>query len=126
MALDSLEIVLRAHFVDGGEVQSADFSGLLSKLDLALAVVADRGAWYSGKVLLASLQLADFKESTDPHDSLAGAIQASLVGVGDWLRQQSEAAFESMKRRGLTVVLLIDAEIDQDQLDLVLPSTLLS
>ena len=124
MALQNIEISLRAHRKDGQNVSAAEFIEPLRGIEAAIEAVSDRGRWQSGLVVLARLGLSEFSTEEEPSEAFYSRLTADLERAASWLQQQSVDVFDAFKKAGLTVDLFLDLWIDADQMDLSIPSLL--
>jgi hypothetical protein len=127
MGVLSLKVSLRAWHPDGRQVQSVDFIGRLSigENDPVVEACESNGQWQAARVCLLAMYLSDFKQDDEPTEVFAHAVSARLQAVADWLARQPIDAFEQASHSGMRLDLFFNPWIDDDQLDLDLPSVLL-
>ncbi len=126
MAVQGISVSLRGHYGDGRNVTAAQFLDplQLARSEKIVEAVADRGKWKSALVVLSRRRVADYKDVAEPHEALAAAMQSDFEQAARWL-EGHHAGIETMRREGLTVDLFLDLWIDEDQLELSYPSSLL-
>src|SRR5262245_27492510 len=126
MAVQGISVSLRGHYPDGRNVSSTEFLAplQLSQSEKIVEAVADRGKWKSALVVLSRRRVADYKDMAEPHEALAAAIQSDFEHAARWLEAHG-AGIEGVRRDGLEVDLFLDLWIDDDQLELSYPSSLL-
>ncbi len=126
MAVQGISVSLRGHYADGRNVTAAEFLTplQLSPSEKIVEAVADRGKWKSALVVLSRRRIADYKDVPEPHEALAAAIRSDFEQAAGWL-DAHHAGIGMMRREGLEVDLFLDLWIDEDQLELSCPSSLL-
>ena len=107
------------------EVSEASDPAKMGDAESSVAVLAGRGRWASALIVFADLKAADYSGSAEPWEDFSAAVLAKLDGVAIWLDRQPPASFQQMRRGGLTVDLFLALWIDDNQVDLSLPASLL-
>jgi len=118
---------------DGRGVTSAEF---LEPLNIqpgeAEATHADGGVWASGVIYLAIIRLSAFAHIDTSADAGAQseAFFASIVeafrGSARFLDRRPPSVTAALRAAGLSLCLFVDVRMDQDQMELELPSELLA
>jgi hypothetical protein len=127
VSLQSITISLRAYYDDGRNVASERFISPLDIVDSEVVeVLSDRGMWASALVVLVRMRLSDYSASAEPYEVFSAALSGKLEDIAVWLDRQSPDAFRQMRSEDLVTDLFLDAWIDDDQIDLALPASLLA
>jgi hypothetical protein len=133
MAVGSILIALQASRGDGRGVTSAEF---LDPLNIqpgeAEATRADGGAWASGVIYLAIIRYSAFAHIDTSADAgaqseafFAGIVEA-FRGAARFLDERPPSVTAAICAAGLSLRLLVDVRMDQDQMELELPAELLA
>ena len=133
MSVGSVLIGLQASRKDGRGVTSKEF---LSPLKIRSGEVeetrADGGEWASGMVYFAVIRQNDFEQvdkSSDagaPTEAFFAAIKETFETTSRFLDERSPAVTTVMRAAGLSLRLFIEVRMDQDQMELELPPSLLA
>ncbi len=126
MAVESFELSLRGYYKDGHAVTRDVFAEPLNarRSEGIVDVVCDRGSWQSGLIVLSQRRVSDYEQESEPHEAFAAEIRVDLERIARWLVEREEGV-SRIKEAGLTVDVFMDVWIDQDQLELSLPPSLL-
>ncbi len=73
----------------------------------------------------ATLDLAAFESSEEPTEAFDEAVWRELERAARWIVPRA-GTLCALARGGMTLELLIDFAMDQDQMELILPASLLS
>lgn len=78
--------------------------------------------WPSQNVSIhfATVRLSDFRGTTEGHEEFMAAFDRELLRIAAWLDGRPPGAFEECRRASLEIHLQIDAEIDEDDFELIL------
>lgn len=106
---------------DGKNVGKSEFVDLLDVE--GFATTSDRGAWASSTVELLTLRCSDFS-GDEPYEAFSSALSSGLETTAQWLSRNSRAL--ARRPTELKVMVLLEATIDQDQIDLEIPPVLMS
>lgn len=133
MAVGSVLIGLQASRKDGQGVSTVEF---LTPLDIrpgeVEATLADGGSWAAGMVYLAVVRYSGFVhvDTTADAGAQAEAFHAGVVeglrAAGRFLDRRTPDVTATLRAAGLSLRLLIDVRMDQDQMELEFPSELLA
>ena len=105
-----------------GNIAGGD--GSRTHLDVeSYSATSERGAWASSTVELIAIPLSRFADDAEPTEAYAAAIGTGFTTASAWI-DKNRSGLRAVAR-GLALVLLIEACIDQDQLDLRLPHQLM-
>jgi hypothetical protein len=133
MAVGSVLIALQASRKDGRGVTSAEF---LQPLNIQPGEVettrADGGGWASGSVYFAVVRFSDFAHVDTTADAgarseafFAGVVEA-FRAAGRFLDRRPPHVTAGMRATGLSLRLFVEARMNQDQMELELPTELLA
>ena len=92
--------------------------------DPVVEACESNGQWQAARIRLLAMDLSDFKQHDEPTEVFAHAVSARLRAVAGWLARQPNDAFEQASHSGMRLDLFFNPWIDDDQLDLDLPSVL--
>ena len=132
MAVGSVLIALQASSKTGQGVTTAEFlTPLAIQPHEAEGTRADGGAWASGLVYFKVVRNSDFDHVDKSDDAGAQSeaffqgVDAAFRAVGQFFDQRSPDVTTAMREAGLSLQLFIEIRMDQDQMELELPSELL-
>jgi hypothetical protein len=127
MSMYSFLVALLASHPHGHNLGLDDFVGplMLEPNEPLDAIVHDAGSWASSRVEFPIVRLADFKSAPEPHEEMMNRLGAVLEGVATFLDRRSPEVFERFRNQGLAVSLFIDVWMDQDQMEFLLPPSVL-
>jgi hypothetical protein len=108
--------VLRDHFVDPLRLVVGDGG--------VLAIEAGAGEWRSAKAVFFNREANAYADREEPSAAFEEDITAAFAAVAEWTDSRS-AALRDLRATGLKVVLLIDLFMNDDQMEIVLPSAML-
>ena len=107
---------------DGENIAATDF---VNRLDVGdLVVTGGRGRWSSSTIDLFAVSAATFMAAAEPSAAFEAELEARLSSAARWIAARA-ATLEALANE-LTIFLLLDVNMDQDQLDLTLPVDLLA
>ena len=115
---------LRGYYDDGKNVTSEAFVAPLRISDERMEALADRGAWKSALITLSRRTIKDYEDCDEPHDAFAADVTSDLQRAAQWL-QERRIEIETLKGRGMRLDVFVDLWIDQEQMELSLPPSLL-
>ncbi len=133
MSVGSVLIGLQASREDGGGVTTAEF---LAPLNIqhgeVEATSADGGSWASGMVFFAVVRLSAFDKKDTAADAGArsetfftGVVEA-FRATGRFLDRRPPEITARMRVAGLSLRLFVEVRMDQNQMELELPSELMA
>jgi hypothetical protein len=133
MSVGSVLIGLQASRGDGRGVTAAEFIAPLAiRPGEVEATRADGAAWASGMVYLAVVRYSDF-DHVDKTADAGAQSEAFIAGVGEAFRSAGRfldlrppRVTASLRTAGLSVRLLVEVRMDQDQMELEFPPELLA
>lgn len=132
MSVGSVLIGLQASRADGRGVSSAEFIAPLTiQSGEVESTRADGGAWASGVVYFAVVRCSDFEHLDKTADAGAQcvafevAILKAFMAFGHFLDQRSTEVIAAMRAAGMSVRVIVDVRMDQDQMELDFPPELL-
>lgn len=99
---------------------------VLSAEDAIEGVYSNGGRGATSRVAFRLVHLYDFEDAEEPTEDFAAAVQERILQVAEFLDRQSPSVFDQFRERGLKVYLYMEVRMDQDQMQLTLPSRLLS
>ena len=117
-------ISLRGYYDDGKNVTSEAFVAPLRVSDQGMGALADRGAWKSALITLSSRLIKDYESYDEPHDAFAADLASDLQRAADWLEER-RTEIDKLKSRGMHLDVFADLWIDQEQMELSLPHSLM-
>lgn len=126
MAIGKLAVSVRAYNPCGRPVEDDDF---VTPLGAAveppiLSIASGRPAYHSALITFSDRSVTEFQDQTDRHAALELAIRADLIQLAMWLAPRA-TKIRALTIDGLVVDVVFDIWIDQDQLDLDIPTELL-
>lgn len=126
MAVQEISVSLRGYYADGRNVTASAFLTplALSQSDKVAEVLCDRGQWQSALVVLSRRRVADYEHEPEPHESLAAAIRSDFEFAAQWLEAHGPG-IQKIRNDGLETDLFLDLWIDEAQLELSYPPSLL-
>ncbi len=133
MSVGSVLIGLQASRRDGKGVTTLEFLAPLTiQAGEVEAACADGGPWASGMVYFAVIRFSDFAHVDTTGDAgaqteafFAGVVEA-FRAVGRFLDQRPPEITAWMRAAGLSLRLFVEVRMNQDQMELDLPSDLLA
>jgi hypothetical protein len=133
MSVGSVLIGLRASRRDGRGVTTDEFlSPLHIRPGEVEATRADGGAWASGMVYLAVVRYSAFAHVDTSADAGAqteafeAAVGEAFQAAGRFLERRRPEITADMREAGLSLSLLVEVRMDQDQMELEFPPELLA
>jgi hypothetical protein len=128
MAIQGVNVSLRAYHREWGKVGSGDFirSLQITDSDLIVEAQSDVGSSKMAVVALVETQISDYSASPEPYEAFAEAIKSKLGHVATWLDKRPLEGFDRARQEGLTVDLLVELWINDDQMELSFPSSFLA
>ena len=125
MATEWIRVCLRG-WRPNGTVPFAEFFTPLNlpDTDPFEKLGAEEGYRSTSLIILARLKLSDFYSADDPWAAMAEELRQRFDETANWLRNRPKAAFDKYEEDGIKVDLLIQAWIDDNQVDLSLPARL--
>ncbi|MBI4748209.1 MAG: hypothetical protein HY774_06945 [Acidobacteria bacterium] len=87
--------------------------------------VSDKGKWASSFVTFLEFDRSNFKNCEYPDEEIATTLEKTFFYISQWLGKRSPNIFAKFRGSGFKITLLVSFWIDQDQLDLDVPSSLL-
>jgi hypothetical protein len=132
MAVGSVLIALQASRKTGQGVTTSEFLAPLAiQPNEVEATRADGGGWASGMVYFKVVRDSDFENVDKSADAGAQSeaffegVGAAFRAVGQFFDQRSPDVTTAMRESGLSLRLFVEIRMDQDQMELELPSELL-
>ena len=122
--LRHIEVSLRCWHPQGQSIKGKEFIDRLSVESGYRLVVGSGERWQAARVVLVDLSAASFAEQEEPSEAYCRVLQESLQKAGGWLDGIPKSAMEEIRKDGFAIDLFLDALIDQDQLDLLIPAQL--
>lgn len=133
MAVGSVLIALQASRRDGRGVTTGEFlTPLAIQSNEVEAMRADGGPWKSGMVHFKVVRHSDFAhvdKSTDAGaqtEAFFKGIEAAFLAVAKFFDRRSPEVTTTMQESGLSIRLFVEIRMDQDQMELALPSELMA
>lgn len=78
----------------------------------------------SGLVIFLERSINDIT-SPEPYETLTRELEANFQDIADWLTSLSSSVIPGMNEEGIQLSFIIEAWIDQDQIDIELPPCLM-
>lgn len=133
MSVSSILIGLQGSRKDGQGVTAAEYLGPLKiQSSEVVATNADGGSWAAGMVYIAVVRYSDFAHVDSSTDAgaqseafHAGVVTAFRV-AGQFLDRRPLEVLAALRAVGLSLRLLIDVRMDDDQLELEFPPEMLA
>lgn len=133
MSVGSVLIALQASRSDGRSVTTAEFiTPLAIQTGEVEALRADEGPWASGLVYFAVIRYSDFDHVDKAGDAgaqseafFSGVVEA-FQAVARFLDQRPVDVFSKMRANGLSIRIFVEVRMNQDQMELELPSEFLA
>jgi hypothetical protein len=133
MSVGSVLIGLQASRSDSRGVTTAEFIAPLAiRPGEVEDTVADGGVWTSGMVYFAVVRHSDFDHVDKTADAgaqseafFAGVMEA-FRAAGQFLDRRSPETIAAMRSAGLSLRILVEVRMDQDQIALEFPPNLLA
>lgn len=130
MAVGSISIILQAS--RGGRdcrpIPSSAFVSamMIGKDDCVSEVYASDNLWSSSYVQFAIIRLRDFEQQDAPFEAMTARMHEVLLAIASFLDRRPVELFTGFRDAGLSVRLLIDLWMNQDQMELDLPPELMA
>lgn len=127
MSILSVNLVLSASRSDGGQVTGESFLaplGLSSDHSRGWQCVADRSPGMSGLVIFLERSINDIT-GPEPYETLTLELETTFRDIAGWLTSLSPSVISGVNEEGIELSFIIEAWIDQDQIDIELPPCLM-
>jgi len=127
MSVQFLSVNLVASFKNGDNVPFETFLGkLMPSQESPYKYKKSKGAWESALIVLAEEELKNYASDDEPSESFFAAINSKFNDAANWLSNIENRLFEEFREIGLSLSLIIDSWIDQDQFELKIPPKFLA
>jgi hypothetical protein len=127
MSVGSVSIGLQASFKNGRGVTKTDFLDLLSIQPGEVEATRASGKdWQSGMVYFAIVRLNDFAKAIEPTEAFHRQVVEAFRAAARFFDVRSPEAMGRLRAKGLSLRLFVEIRMDQDQMELELPSELLT
>jgi hypothetical protein len=126
MAIRLISISLLASFSDGRNVDKDTFITPLelSDCDQIVSFEVDQGKWGSAYIVFLQEDISSYMSNPEPYTAFYQKIDSVFIYLQDWLSKRKNCIHEMLAKE-LKISLLVDMWIDDNQMDLELPSSLL-
>jgi hypothetical protein len=122
-----LSATIQATFPDGRGVRAEDLKALeVETEDGVTSVQASGEPWTAGLISFPSILLTAFASHAEPSESFFAEAQRMLEMVARFLDRRTPQKIQRLTSQGMSLRVLIEIRIDQDQMELSLPPALLS
>jgi hypothetical protein len=114
---------LSAWYQDGRGLPVTRLVELLGVPTIEHAVVGHGNPGQSARIILIELESATFHADSDPSEAFAASLGASFTSACHFLSSIPANATQRVREAGIQLDLFIEIWMDNNQLDLELPST---
>lgn len=118
-----LEISLRAWHPNGNPLSGEQLVHALSVNPQSFRVFGSGQQWEAARIAV-ELSIEAYENTKEPYEAFANALQQAFGNFSKWLSSLTSDSCDQLRTEGMILDLLIGIWIDQNQLDLDLPTEL--